>query len=87
MFVPADGYFVRFLEVLENLTDAPAYCDLQVQSHFSFTTEGAGDILMKHRSAAAGDDGERGWFVLVGAALGAGAIGGRWMTMRRCGSV
>ncbi|MCB9552439.1 MAG: carboxypeptidase regulatory-like domain-containing protein [Myxococcales bacterium] len=75
VFVPADGYFVRFLEVLENPTDAPVTVDLQVQSHFSFTTEVRDGFTFTDPpqlvTTGSGDG-----FVLVGAALGAGAD--RW---------
>ncbi len=42
VYVPGDGYFVRFVEVLRNPTADPVEVDVQVRTHFQFTTRDEG---------------------------------------------
>ncbi len=42
VYVPRDGYFVRYLEVFENPTDERIDVDVRVRSHFASTTEDRG---------------------------------------------
>lgn len=75
VFVPADGYFVRYLEILQNPTGVPVTVDLRVQSHFSFTTAVRDGFTFTDPpqliTTGSGDG-----FVLVGEDLGAAAD--RW---------
>ena len=38
VYVPREGYFVRFVETLRNPTADPVFVDVQVRTHFQFTT-------------------------------------------------
>ena len=69
VYVPRDGYFVRFVEVLRNPTADPLFLDVQVRTHFQFTTRTEGGFTFTDppqvNLTSSGDG-----FVQVGDALG-----------------
>ncbi|MCB9529086.1 MAG: carboxypeptidase regulatory-like domain-containing protein [Myxococcales bacterium] len=75
VYVPRDGYFVRFVEVLRNPTADPIVLDVQVRTHFQFTTRTEGGFTFTDppqlNLTSSGDP-----FLAVGAALGDAAD--RW---------
>jgi hypothetical protein len=52
VYVPRDGYFVRYLEIISNPTDSPLTVDVRVRSNLSGYTRSAPHII----STSSGDD-------------------------------
>ncbi len=75
VFVPRDGYFVRYLEVLRNPTGAPITVDLRIRTHFGFTTEARGGFTFTDPPQLV-DSSSGDGFVLAGPELGPAAD--RW---------
>ena len=55
VFVPGDGYFARYLEIVTNPTDAPVTADFRVSSHVQGNSGGSGDTGAAVIATSSGD--------------------------------